>query len=142
VAVPELTRAEKLVGRHFREAASKLMDVAFSEMGDEAHVYPLYLNFVRHVCPNRKGRTWAVQLREFVIFSPALWVCYCSAVVPEPHDDCQGAVFVEEMTFGYVWRAGSCSCGFMARSDSGRIILPADRQPLRGAVEVELDSTG
>jgi hypothetical protein len=124
--VAELSPEEKEAGRKFRERAVQLMELSFAEIGD-AHVYPLYLNFVRHVCPKKKGRTWAVHLREYIVFSPEMAV--------------RGTV-VEEATFGYVWRAGSCSCGFTARSDIGRVILAANRTPLRGAVEVELDPLG
>lgn len=137
----KLTESEKIAGRMFRERARALMEIAFSEIGD-SHVFPLELCFVRHVCPNHKGRTWAVHLREYVVFSPLMWVCYCSAVVEEPHDDCDGAVRIEEGLFGWIWRAGSCPCGYAARSAGGKIVLAADRAPLRGATEVKLDTPG
>lgn len=138
----ELSREEKLAGRLFREKAAELMALSFSEMPENTEVRPAELHFVRHVCPNHEGRTWAVQLREFVVFSPQMYVCYCSAVVAEPHDDCDGAVKIEEALFGWIWRAGSCPCGYTVRSAGGKVVLAADRAPLRGATEVRLDPPG
>lgn len=122
-----LSPEEKEAGRKFRDRAIKLMEMAFSELPDTAEVRPLYLNFVRHNCPRNKGRTWAVQMKEFIVFSPEMAV--------------RGTI-VEEALFGYVWRIGFCLCGYAVRSDGGRVVLVADRAPLRGAVEVELDPPG
>jgi hypothetical protein len=138
----ELSRAEKLAGRAFRERAVQAMDLAFSEMPETTEVRPLYLNFVRHVCPKHEGRTWAVQLKEYVLFSPRMYACYCSAVLAEPHVDCDGAVEIEESLFGWIWRAGSCPCGYTVRSHGGRIVLAGDRGPLHGAVRLGLDPPG
>lgn len=111
-----LSPEERLEGREFRKRARQLMEQAFAEMPDTTEVRPVFLNFVRHQCSKHAGRTWAVQMREFIVFSPG------------------------EALFGYIWRAGSCPCGFTVRSAGGRLVLAGDRYPLHGAVEVKLES--
>jgi hypothetical protein len=111
-----LTQAERAAGRAFRDQAMVRMAQLVSP---EAEEKPGFLRHVRHECPLREGRTWAVELREYYILNPAR----------------EG---LEAGRLAFMWRAGQCKCGYAIRSGRGRVVEPEDRPPLRGATEVTL----
>lgn len=143
----ELTPEEKRAGRWFRDTlAIPAMEKQLNRYGDVVEVPP-YLHFVRHECAAHPGHsTWAVELREWYVLSPPMLVFAQGrapdvtwVVRPVQSYDVTEAT-VPEGFFCWLWKGGSCSCGYSVRSGGGRMVVSSERPPLRGAAEVRLDT--
>lgn len=111
--MPEpLTPAQKKAGRIFRDQARARMAELVPR---DAHEVPGLLRHVRHECPLHAGRTWAVEMREHYLLNPAM-------------DE------LEEGRLAWVWKSGTCKCGFAIRSGDGRMVDRFARGLLRGAI--------
>jgi hypothetical protein len=126
-----LTRAEKLAGRHFRDAQQAILAALWESDPDPASTSP-FLRHYRHDCAARR-HSWSLELSEAYALSPELWVCYCSMVGPNetvPHDDCDGGVKVPAGRFGFIYLEGTCpDCGLRVRSGMGRFMDAYTRPP-------------
>lgn len=127
--MPQLTRGEKLAGRWFREQQLQLLVQLEAESPAELHPPP-WVHHYRHSCAGRDGQSVSFEMREVYTPSPQLWICYCSAVVEEPHDDCQGAVRIPAERLAFIYRYGKCNgCGITGRT-TGWIADGLERAPL------------
>lgn len=127
--MPQLTRAEKLAGRWFRDQQFLLLD-QLQAQDPAALSPPPWIHHYRHGCTGRGGQSVSFEMREVYAPSPRLWVCYCSAVVQAPHDDCQGAVEIPAGRIAFIYRHGRCNgCGITGRS-RGWIADGLERAPL------------
>lgn len=137
--MPSLTDSEKIAGRYFRHLSQTRLEE--SHVSDSpTFVPPPWLRHYRHNCLLRGDRSTSLELKEVYVFSPELWVCYCSAIDELklgsfPHSDCQGGkVLSVEGRFGFIYKEGKCACGATARSIVGRLVDAWERPPITGRV--------
>ncbi len=109
-----LSPAEKAAGRAFRDAAQSALLRTF-DADPPTFAVPNFVALYRHNCPERGGRSTALELKEMYQFSPA----YPEHEVPAGR-------------FGFLWRYGTCRhCGATARSRAGRLVDAHQRPPIR-----------
>ncbi len=112
-----LTAEEKTAGHAFRLAQRERLG-AINAADPPSFLVPPYIALYRHLCPARRMRSTALELKEIYVASP---------IYPE-HG-------VESGRFGYIWREGRCrGCGQSARSDVGRLVDGWQRPPISGRV--------
>lgn len=112
-----LTAVEKVAGRLFRDTCDQgLEDLNAVDPPDDP--VPFYLGHYRHLCPARKNKSKAIELKERYIVSP---------IYPD-----EG---VQAGRFAYIYREGKClNCGRTARSEKGWLADGRLRPPLTGRV--------
>lgn len=137
---PDLTEAERAAARAFRDAQQADLERSH-ETDPPSIVVPPFVRNYRHPCAARGGRSVSFPVPEVYVWSPELWICYCSAVGELgdhfPHDDCDGGkVAAPARRFGFIYKQGHCSaCKATARSRAGRLVDASFREPLGKAVD-------
>lgn len=115
--MPDLTDAEKAVGRAFRTSAQADLDKLNAEK-PPTHVAPFYIVIFRHDCSGKGGQSTPIRLDEVYVSSPA-------AV-----DETSG-VAVPAGRVGFLYRQGLCQfCKAVARSRVGHVVDAWKRPPL------------
>lgn len=142
--MPELSRAEKLAGRLFRDACREAL------AGRNAGIRtPTWVRYYRHECEAQRQLSTTIYLAEHYVTSPEYWVCYCSVVGENgyytgghdfPHRDCDGGrKLLEAGFFVFFWKEGKCrACErVLCSSDGGGFAIASQRPVLHGAVGEE-----
>jgi hypothetical protein len=136
--MPELTHAEKLAGRRFRDEQQATLDRQNQEAPPDVFPPP-QLHHYRHECPARGGTSTSFDMREVYITSPRYDVCTCGEAVSAPeasagacHHPRPGCRRTEVPAgrLGFIYRAGKCGCGLTGRSRSGRVVDAQERPPM------------
>lgn len=127
----QLSPVEKCAGRFFRDQAEMNMAAALLDFPDSAPC-SAQVAFYRHPCKMVKGRTRAIQLKDMMLISPEIWVCwhddtesYEALSAVEAQVRLNAGVVAEYETvlagkFTYAWKQGKCGhCDLIAISREG-----------------------
>lgn len=106
-----LSPAERAAGREWRSARQAFLTALNTDSPPDLSV-PCVVRHVRHECAARGGVSKSFEFKEQYELNPEL-------------------PGLAAGTIAWVWTQGKCACGTTGRSIDGRIVIVAERPPLR-----------